>query len=208
MIAIVDYGIGDLYSLSKALEALEHRYLVTTYPLEIRKATGIILTGEGAFANGMKGLAEAGVDRLLKEEAFAGKPILGIGLGMQLLFTSSDEGGYHQGLNLLPGHIRKLETDDMIPHIGWNWLQFKHPHCLYKGLEEGEVYFNHSYYVDVTNKDDVIGTTNYYQPIPAIVARGNMVGMQFSPEKSGVLGMQLLDRFITQISCKNESVGK
>lgn len=199
MIAILDYGLGNLHSVSKALEALGHAYLVTTEPAEIRKAEGIILPGVGAFGDGMKGLAETGLDRLLKEEAFAGKPILGICLGMQLLFTSSDEHGYHQGLNLLPGHVRKLEVDDVIPHMGWNWLQFKHPHRLYRGLEEGHVYFVHSYYVDAVNEDDVIGTTNYHLTIPAIVARGNVVGMQFHPEKSGELGLQLLDRFVTQI---------
>lgn len=199
MIVIIDYGLGDLPSVSIALETLGHSHFVSTDPTEIRKADRIILPGVGAFCDGMKGLAEAGLDRLLKEEAFAGKPILGISLGMQLLFTSSDEHGYYQGLNLLPGHVRKLEVDEMIPHIGWNWLQFKHPHRLYRGLEEGHVYFDHSYYVDVTNEDDVIGTTDYQQTISAIVARGNIVGMQFQPEKSGVLGLQLLDRFVTQI---------
>lgn len=115
---------------------------------------------------------------------------------MQLLFTSSDEHGYYQGLDLLPGHVVKFEGDMLIPHMGWNWLSFKHPHPLFRGLSEDYVYFVHSYHVQAANDEDVIATTDYYQPVTAIVARNQIVGMQFHPEKSGQFGLQLLDRFV------------
>ncbi|TCP69602.1 imidazole glycerol phosphate synthase subunit HisH [Baia soyae] len=198
MIAVLDYGVNNVEGLLKVLDDLGGSYVVATEASDVRMATGIILTGDGTFGEGMAGLASSGLDHVVKEEFFSGKPILGINLGMQLFFTSSDEGGYHQGLNLLPGHVQKLEGDGVI-HKGWNWLKFRHPHRLYKGLEENKVYFSHSYLVDAENEDDVVGYTNYQESIPAIVSRGNLVGMQFHPEKSGAYGTQLLNQFLTQV---------
>ncbi|SDZ34053.1 imidazole glycerol phosphate synthase subunit HisH [Thermoactinomyces sp. DSM 45892] len=197
MIAVLDYGVNKAEELLRVLDDLGHSYVVATEAIDVRMAKGIILTGDGTFGEGMTGLASSGLDHVVKEEFFSGKPILGINLGMQLFFTSSDEGGYHQGLNLLPGHVQKLEGDDVI-HRGWNWLKFKHPHRLYKGLVEEKVYFSHTYVIDADNEDDVVGYTNYLEFIPAVVSRGNLVGMQFHPEKSGAYGAQLLDQFVTQ----------
>lgn len=196
MIVIIDYGMGNLHSVSKALERMGHSYLITSNPEQIRRADGIILPGVGAFGDAMRELETRGLVSVLKQEALNGKPLLGICLGMQLLFTSSDEHGYHQGLNLLPGHVVKFTGDYNIPHMGWNWLSFKHPHPLYRGLEEGHVYFVHSFHVLADNDEDVIGTTDYYQTVTGIVARNNIFGMQFHPEKSGQLGLQLLNRFV------------
>jgi imidazole glycerol-phosphate synthase subunit HisH len=195
MIAIIDYGMGNIYSLEKALERLGHEVIITSDPGELRRADALILPGVGAFGNAMRELEARELADIIKAEATRGKPILGICLGMQLLFTSSDEHGYHQGLNLLPGHVVRFEGDYPIPHMGWNWLTFRHPHKLFRGLSEGHVYFVHSYHVRAANEEDVIAVTDYHQPVTAIAARGNIIGMQFHPEKSGELGLALLDRF-------------
>lgn len=206
MIAIIDYGLGNVYSVSKALESLGYPSMVTSDHEQIKKASGIILPGVGAFGDGMRELAERGLISLLKSQVLSGKPLLGICLGMQLLFTSGDENGFHQGLNILSGHVKKLQVDDLIPHMGWNWLTFKHPHPLFRGLMEGHVYFVHSYYVESNNSEDIIATTDYHLDIPAIVARGNVMGMQFHPEKSGELGLQLLDQFVLKVVLGGKSI--
>lgn len=196
MLAIIDYGMGNLYSLSQALKRMGHAFEVTADPAKLVEADGLILPGVGAFGDAMYELESRGLAKVIRHEVRMGKPILGICLGMQLLFTSSDEHGYYQGLDLLPGHVVKFEGDMLIPHMGWNWLSFKHPHPLFRGLSEDYVYFVHSYHAQAANDEDVIATTEYYQPVTAIVARNQIVGMQFHPEKSGQFGLQLLDRFV------------
>ncbi|MFC7439935.1 imidazole glycerol phosphate synthase subunit HisH [Laceyella putida] len=195
MIAIIDYGMGNLHSVSKALERLGHTSIITADPEEISYASGLILPGVGAFGDAMRELEERNLVGTIKAAASQGKPLLGICLGMQLLFTSSDEHGFHQGLNLLPGHVVKFEGDYPIPHMGWNWLSFQFPHPLFHKLEEGYVYFVHSFHVKAANTEDVIATTDYYQPVTAIINRNHIYGMQFHPEKSGSLGLKLLDQF-------------
>jgi imidazole glycerol-phosphate synthase subunit HisH len=202
MIAIIDYGMGNLHSVSKALERCGHTYQITADPAQLAQADGLILPGVGAFGDGMYELAARGLDRAIQQQVREGKPLLGICLGMQLLFTSSDEHGYYQGLNLLPGHVVQFQGDYLIPHMGWNWLDFKHPHPLFRGLEEAHVYFVHSYHVQAANADDVIATTEYHQDVAAVVARHHVYGMQFHPEKSGELGLQLLDRFVQLVTAQ------
>lgn len=201
MIAVIDYGMGNLYSVSQALEQMGYAYEVTADPEKLVQAQGLILPGVGAFGDGMYELESRGLAKVIQQEVRQGKPILGICLGMQLLFTSSEEHGYYQGLNLLAGHVVPFQGDYLIPHVGWNWLSFKHPHPLFHGIEEGHVYFVHSYHIQADNSEDVIATTDYYQTVTAIVSRHHIVGMQFHPEKSGELGWKLLDRFVhsTQI---------
>ncbi|SFI63291.1 imidazole glycerol phosphate synthase subunit HisH [Thermoflavimicrobium dichotomicum] len=196
MFAIIDYGMGNLHSVSKALERMGESCIITSDPQVLREADGLILPGVGAFGDAMYELAVRGLDSVIKQEAITGKPILGICLGMQLLFTGSDENGYYEGLNLLPGHVVRFSGDLLVPHMGWNWLSFKHPHPLFRGISEGYVYFVHSYHVQATNPEDVIATTDYEHPVTAIVNRNNIYGMQFHPEKSGELGLQLLHQFI------------
>lgn len=195
MIAIIDYGMGNLYSLSQALQRLDHEYVITDDIEAIRQADKLILPGVGAFGDAMEELSKRKLSHVIIEEAIQGKPLLGICLGMQLLFTSSEEHGYFSGLNLLSGHVERMNMDLPIPHMGWNWLSFRHPHPLFRSLEEGHVYFVHSYHVKASNSEDVIATTDYSEDITAIVARQNIIGMQFHPEKSGPLGMQLLHQF-------------
>lgn len=195
MIVIVDYGMGNLHSVSKALERMGYDSVIASDRETILEADAIILPGVGAFGKAMYELTQRDLAAVIKEAARRNKPVLGICLGMQLLFTSSDEHGYHQGLNLLPGHVVRFEGEYRIPHMGWNWLSFKHPHPLFKGLEEGHVYFAHSYHIQADNPEDVVATTDYHQTVAAVVTRGNIYGMQFHPEKSGKLGLALLERF-------------
>lgn len=196
MLAIIDYGMGNLHSVSMALKRMNVPFRVTSDPGEIVQSSGMILPGVGAFGDAMRELEARGLVSVIKQEANKEKPLLGICLGMQLLFSSSDEHGYHQGLNLLPGHVVRFKGDYLIPHMGWNWLSMKHPHPLFYGLKEDYVYFVHSYHVQAENAEDVIATTDYYQPVTAVVARNNIYGMQFHPEKSGELGLKLLERFV------------
>jgi len=202
MIAIIDYGLGNLHSISKALERMGHSSVITADHESIQAADGIILPGVGAFGDAMYELESRDLVSVLKQEALRGKPLLGICLGMQLLFTSSEENGYHQGLNILPGHVVRFQGDFNIPHMGWNWLSFRHPHPLFKGLEEDYVYFVHSFHVQADNDEDVIATTDYHQTVTAIVARHQVMGMQFHPEKSGELGLKLLNRFVEVTKAK------
>ncbi|TCZ72886.1 imidazole glycerol phosphate synthase subunit HisH [Paenibacillus albiflavus] len=189
--------MGNLHSVSKAVERLGHEAIITADPNTILAAAGAILPGVGAFGDAISSLKESGLDAIVMQYAQSGKPLLGICLGMQLLFTQSEEHGIHQGLNLLPGKVVRFTGDYKVPHMGWNKLMFKHQeNRLFKGLEEGHVYFVHSYHVVTDREEDLLATTDYYQQVTAIVGHQQVYGMQFHPEKSGELGMQLLANFI------------
>ncbi len=200
MLAIIDYGVGNLFSLRSSLESLGVEAVVTGDPAVLRQADRLILPGVGAFADAARKLQESGLDVLLKELAAEGKPLMGICLGMQLLFEKSYEYGEHEGLGLIPGRVVPLKgvipAELKIPHIGWNALSFndeKHP--LFKYLQEGDhVYFVHSYYA-VDCEDAVIATTEYGATVTAAVAKGNVCGCQFHPEKSGDKGLSILKAF-------------
>jgi imidazole glycerol-phosphate synthase subunit HisH len=197
-IAIVDYGMGNLHSVSKAVERLGYKPLVTGEREEILAADGIILPGVGAFGDAMEQLRETSLDSVMKEAAESGKPLLGICLGMQLLFSRSEEHGKFEGLDIMPGSVVRFTGGDYkVPHMGWNSLQFeKREHPLFAGLEEGHVYFVHSYHVLPEVQADLLAVTDYGQPVTAIVGRDSVYGMQFHPEKSGELGMSLLRNFL------------
>jgi glutamine amidotransferase len=196
MIAIIDYGMGNLHSVSKAVERLGYECVVTSDEAQILAADGAILPGVGAFGDAMEQLNATGLKDAVLRYAASGKPLLGICLGMQLLFTSSEEHGEHEGLNLLPGRVIRFQGSYKVPHMGWNELQFKQPSPLFDGIDEGHVYFVHSYHAQPDAASDLLATTDYYQPVTAIVGRGNVYGMQFHPEKSGMVGMQLLGNFL------------
>lgn len=196
-IAIVDYGMGNLHSVSKAVERLGYEGIVTGDREQILAADGVILPGVGAFGDAMAHLRESQLDSVMKEAAGNQQPLLGICLGMQLLFSSSEEHGQHQGLDILPGAVVRFEGGEYkVPHMGWNKLQVVQESPLFAGLEEGHVYFVHSYHVLPEVKSDLLATTDYGQPVTAIVGRGSVYGMQFHPEKSGTLGMSLLRNFL------------
>ncbi|KQO18743.1 imidazole glycerol phosphate synthase subunit HisH [Paenibacillus sp. Leaf72] len=197
MIAIIDYGMGNLHSVSKAVERLGYAAVVTADPQEILAADGAVLPGVGAFGDAMSNLRETKLDEVVKQFAASGKPLLGICLGMQLLFSASEEYGDNEGLGLLPGKVIRFQGDYKIPHMGWNKLSFEQEQSpLFAGLEEGHVYFVHSFHAKPEQGSDLLATTDYYQQVTAIVGREQVYGMQFHPEKSGELGMQLLGNFL------------
>jgi len=196
MIAIIDYGMGNLHSVSKAIERLGYEGITTDQPDVIMSADAVILPGVGAYGDAMRNLNETGLGDVAKQYAASGKPMLGICLGMQLLFEQSVEFGEHQGLGLLQGKVVKFQGDFKIPHMGWNKLTFLQPSPLFESLDEGHVYFVHSYHALVENKENLLATGDYFGPVTAIVAKDNVFGMQFHPEKSGTLGMELLRNFL------------
>ena len=200
MIAIVDYGVGNLFSLSSSFRAIGFEAVITSDPAVIRAAEKIILPGVGAFEDAAKKLFASGLGDLVIEEAKAGKPIMGICLGMQLLFDRSFEYGEHKGLGLIKGDIRPISDvipkDLKIPHIGWNALDMTDTSSpIFKYIKNGDfVYFVHSFYA-ADCEDSVIATSEYGVPLTAAVAKGNIFGCQFHPEKSGNVGLAILKAF-------------
>lgn len=197
MIAIIDYGMGNLHSVSKAVERLGYAYKFVSTADELLAADGAILPGVGAFGDAMKNLRELGLIEPIHQFAASGKPLVGICLGMQLLFDSSTEHGANEGLGLLPGRVERFEGDYKVPHMGWNRLTFLQDNRIFNDVEQGYVYFVHSYFLQPTeeNRPVLLATADYYQEVPAIVGKGNVYGMQFHPEKSGTVGMKLLQNF-------------
>ncbi|MFR5264635.1 imidazole glycerol phosphate synthase subunit HisH [Clostridium sp.] len=203
MITIIDYGMGNLKSVYNALGYLNIDCEITNNREKIEKAGRIILPGVGAFKDAMKNLEVRGLDKLIVKKAEEGIPILGICLGMQLLFDKSYEGGEFEGLSLIEGEIKKLDNNILekekvkIPHIGWNNLRIKKVNPILKGINENEfVYFVHSYYGSVKNEEDLISETIYgTNKIAAVVGNNNVFGTQFHPEKSGEVGLKILKNF-------------
>jgi len=196
VIAIIDYGMGNLHSVSKAIERLGYEAITTDQPEQILAADAVILPGVGAYGDAMQHLNETGLGEVAKQVAASGKPMLGICLGMQLLFETSEEFGEHEGLGLLKGKIVRFQGEFKIPHMGWNKLKFLQQSPIFNGLEEGHVYFVHSYHALVEDQHNLLATGDYHGPVTAIVAKDNVYGMQFHPEKSGTLGMELLRNFL------------
>ena len=202
MVAIVDYGVGNLFSLKSSLGALGVETVVTAREETLRSADKLILPGVGAFGDAAELLKSTGLGRVVREQAEEGKPLLGICLGMQLLFEESEEYGRHRGLGLIPGRVVSMEPvvprGYKVPHIGWNALHFpnsrpKDP--LFRYIQEGEcVYFVHSYYAAHCD-ESVIATAEYGPELTAAVRRGNVMGTQFHPEKSGAVGLNILRAF-------------
>ena len=199
MIAIVDYGVGNLFSLKSSLGFIGAEAVVTGDPEVIRSADRIILPGVGAFGDAAEKLRASGLAEVVTDEARKGKKILGICLGMQLLFERSLEYGEHKGLGLLPGSVISMEgvipEKLMIPHIGWNALIFKRSHPVFKYLKDGDhVYFVHSYFATETG-ESLVATAEYGEELCAAAGLGNVFGTQFHPEKSGEVGMRILKAF-------------
>ncbi len=200
MIAIIDYGVGNLFSLESSFGFIEKEAVVTSEPAVIAAADRLILPGVGAFEDAAKKLRESRLDRVILAEVTAGKPLLGICLGMQLLFEKSYEYGEHEGLGLIKGSVKPIRDvigeGLKVPHIGWNSISFgKEKHPLFRYLKEGDfVYFVHSYY-GADCEESVIASTEYGASLTAAVASGNVFGTQFHPEKSGEVGLSILRAF-------------
>lgn len=200
MVAIIDYGVGNLFSLKSSFRAIGEEAVVTGEPEVIRNADKLVLPGVGAFGDAAALLRKNGLDQVVCTEAAAGKPLLGICLGMQLLFDYGVEYGRHEGLGLIPGSVQPIRpvipAAYKVPHIGWNGLHFpeaKSP--LFRYVQEGDcVYFVHSFYGADCN-ESVIATAEYGSELTAAVAKGNVYGVQFHPEKSGSVGLHILRAF-------------
>jgi glutamine amidotransferase len=201
MIGIVDYGMGNLFSVSKALERLQVDYFLSEKTAELQKADALILPGVGSFKDAMVRLNETGLSTFIREYAASGRPLLGICLGMQLLFEESEENGYANGLSLLPGKVVRFPGKSAegavykVPHMGWNRLEWMNHSLLTDHLQEDYAYFVHSFYVKTDDPSIMIAKAAYFEEVPAVVGRKNVFGMQFHPEKSSSLGVELLRNF-------------
>ncbi|MFK9090147.1 imidazole glycerol phosphate synthase subunit HisH [Bacillus salipaludis] len=202
MIGIVDYGMGNLFSVSKALERLNANYFISADRNKLLQADALILPGVGSFHDAMERLPA----ETIKEFAATGKPLLGICLGMQLLFEQSEENGPTAGLGLLPGSVRRFRGQTQqgqpykVPHMGWNKLEFVKESPLLKNLTEDYVYFVHSYFVDAEHSEEVLlAKADYHEQVSAVVGKNNVLGMQFHPEKSSRLGMALIYNFLQMV---------
>ena len=194
-IAVIDYGAGNLKSVTKALHYLGFENAIVSDPKELEGYDGLILPGVGAFPMCMEFLRCGGMDKEIIRQAEK-KPLLGICLGMQMLMDSSTEIAFSTGLGLIPGKVERIKTDLKLPHIGWNSLKIVHENPLTKGLSDGDyVYFVHSFAAKVEDDSDLAMTTEYGGEVTAMVAKGNVFGCQFHPEKSGDVGMEILRNF-------------
>lgn len=195
-IAIVDYGVGNLKSIANALAYLGLSTQITGEKGDLERSDAILLPGVGAFPDAARKLRDTGLDQVVIDQAKREKPILGICLGMQLLFDWGEEGERCQGLGLIGGSVERIKTPLKLPHIGWNTLEFPGKSPLFRGIESGSaVYFVHTYAARVVRKEDLLAVTDYGGSVTAAVGRGSVFGCQFHPEKSGEVGLAILKNF-------------
>jgi glutamine amidotransferase len=196
-VTIFDFGVGNMHSIRRGVEVAGASAKIPTDAKHLRSADAIVLPGVGAFRAAMDSLRDA--TDLLREEVHSGKPVLGVCLGMQLLFSHSEEGDC-PGLGLISGDVVRLPSSVKVPHMGWNSVNQEKNHDLFNGIPRGEyAYFVHSYYAKPKDSDVVIGTTDYGVKFPSVVASGPIIGTQFHPEKSARLGLRLLSNFLEMI---------
>ena len=196
MITIVDYGMGNLRSVQKGFERVGYPANISDSPEVVEKAGHIVLPGVGAFGDAMSNLVQRGLLDPIARGISDGKPFLGICLGLQLLFTESEEMGRHKGIGFLPGNVRKFPAGERVPQIGWNQIHTRRQVALLEGIPDGSFfYFVHSYYVDPVEPEDCVATTDYGIDYSSIAGRGQAFGVQFHPEKSQDLGLKMLQNF-------------
>ncbi len=196
MITILDYAINNLRSVEKAFLSLKIPVEVTDDPLTVRRAQKLVLPGVGAFADAMTNLKKRNLHESVVEHVNSERPLLGVCLGLQLLFSDSEEFGHHLGFGFIPGHVKRLNGELRVPHIGWNQLHLKRPDPLLEGIPDGSfVYFVHSYFAEPDEKTDILATTDYGIEFAAIARRGHVWATQFHPEKSGDVGLRILKNF-------------
>jgi glutamine amidotransferase len=194
---VVDYGAGNLRSVAIALARLGFDPLVTSEPRAVESADALIVPGVGAAADTMSNLAQRHLVEPIREYIASGRPFLGVCMGLQVLFSVSEEGGEHPCLNILPGRVRRLPDGLKVPHMGWNSVGQRRPHPIFDGIPDGAFfYFVHSYYAHPEDPSVVIGETDYGVTFPAVVAKGNIVATQFHPEKSAESGLRLYENFL------------
>jgi len=197
MIAIIDYGAGNLRSVINAVNRLGYRATITSQSEEILRADAVFLPGVGAAGDTIAGLLKSGLTGTILRLVAENRPLFGICVGLQVLFTGTEEGGWHECLNIIPGRVKKMTTSLKIPHIGWNQVKQKLPHPIFEGIpDETDFYFVHSYHVEPEDKSVVVAETSYGISFCSAVARGNLIATQFHPEKSGEMGLRIYNNFI------------
>jgi len=200
MIAIIDYGAGNLRSVVNAVSRLGYQPKVTSSPGDLLDARAVILPGVGAAADTMENLKTLGLASPIQRFIAEGRPFLGVCIGLQILFPGTEEGGWHECLGIIPGRVRKLPSGLKIPHMGWNQVKQKVSHPIFDGIpDEANFYFVHSYYVEPNDDSLVAGETEYGIPICSVIARGNLVATQFHPEKSGESGLRMYANFLEMV---------
>jgi glutamine amidotransferase len=200
MIAIIDYGMGNLRSVQKAFQKVGVEAVITDERETIESARAVVLPGVGAFGDAMTNLRSQDLVEPIERVVEQGKPLFGICLGLQLFFEESEEMGLHKGLGLFPGRVRRFDVGLKVPHIGWNQVHIRRQSPLLDGLADGSyAYFVHSYYVEPTEDDIILTTTDYGLNFTSIVGRGTIFGIQFHPEKSQDVGMRILSNFVAMI---------
>lgn len=196
MIAIIDYGMGNLRSVQKGFEKVGFPAQVTSDPEMVRKAEKVVLPGVGAFGDAMVNLRAANMLEVIKETVAAGKPFLGICLGLQLMFDSSEEFGFHEGLHIFPGRVRLLPPGLKVPHLGWNQIKIQKQDPILMDIPDGSMfYFVHSYYVEPADSQVTTTLTDYGIDFTSIASQDNVFGIQFHPEKSSTIGLRILKNF-------------
>ena len=197
MIAVIDYGAGNLRSVTNALIKLGCHPKVTHEPEDVVKATAVIFPGVGAAADVMESLRESGMDEAIKEAISEGQPFFAICVGMQVLLSTTEEGGWNECLGIIPGTVRRLPAGLKVPHIGWNQVRQVSAHPIFKGIPEGSnFYFVHSYYAEPEDASVVAGTTEYGVNLCSVLIKDNLIATQFHPEKSGALGLRMYANFL------------
>ncbi len=196
MIAILDYGAGNLRSVAKALETVGTTPVLTDDPSVVAQADGLVVPGQGSAVDAMRNLNRLGLAEPLKQYVASGRPFLGVCLGEQVIFESSEEGAGVTCLGLIPGKVRRLPGGQKVPQIGWNTVRIRQAHPLLEGVpDDSYFYFVHSFYVDPTDPSDIVGETEYGVTFASIVARGNVFATQFHPEKSAGIGLKIYRNF-------------
>ena len=200
-LAIIDYGVGNLRSVEKAFAAMNCEAVLSNNVRVLREAASLVLPGVGAFGACMKALKERGFDELVKERVNEGTPLLGVCVGMQMLFEESEEFGMSAGLGLLRGRVRRFSNELLVPQVGWNQVRQRSAHPLLAGIEDGAFfYFVHSFYCEPSDEAVVIGETEYGAPYASAIAEGTICGAQFHPEKSQASGLRLLKNFASMMA--------
>ncbi len=197
MIAIIDYGAGNLRSVSNAVAKLGYKSKITSTPGEVLNASAAILPGVGAAADAMQNLRKSDMVEVVRQLISENHPLFAVCIGMQILLSATEEGGWHECLGIIPGTVKKLPPGLKIPHMGWNQVEQKHTHPIFSGIPDmANFYFVHSYYVDPEDTSVVAGTTEYDISFCSILIKGNLVATQFHPEKSGEYGLKMYANFL------------
>lgn len=197
MIAIIDYGAGNIRSVINAINILGYEAKITSDPADVLSAEVVFLPGVGAGGDTMDSLTKLGLDKAVKQTVAENKPLIGICVGLQVLFSGTEEDGWHECLNIIEGRVKRLPPGLKIPHMGWNQVKQKIEHPVFAGIpDNANFYFVHSYYGDPVDKSVIAGETEYGSTFTSAVIRGNLVATQFHPEKSGDLGLKIYDNFI------------